>query len=407
MFLVYINDLSDTIRSEIRLFADDTTVYAFGDDPIESASILNTDLETINKWATKWLVKFSPEKTKSMIITRKNTSFNHPPLIFGNVHLEEVISHKHLGLTLQSNLAWHEHINGIITNASKKLDIMQALKYKLDRKTLEVMYFSFIRPLLEYGDVIWDNSGNVLSDQIEKVQVRAARIVSGGIIRAPYESMLKELGWTKLSDRRKYKRLIYIHKIQLGQAPSYLSDILPPSRGNLTSRMLRGSQNITGIRARTEQYKCSLFPKSIDDYNNLDISIRSLNTSQFAKKVKGSNSKRPKWFDIGNRKLSIIHSKLRMECSSLNAHLFKLNIIDNQLCSCGLCPENNFHFFFECRLYEVYRITMLNKLQALNLNKRIDLNFVLFGDINSSFTSNKNIVLIIQEFIEATKRFTF
>ena len=50
---------------------------------------------------------------------------------------------------------------------------------------------------------------------------------------------------------------------------------------------------------------------------------------------------------------------------------------------------------------------MLKKLQALNLNKRIDLNFVLFGDINSSFTSNKNIVLIIQEFIEATKRFTF
>ena len=70
-----------------------------------------------------------------------------------------------------------------------------------------------------------------------------------------------------------------------------------------------------------------------------------------------------------------------MECSSLNVHLFKLNIIDNQLCTCGLCPENNYHFFFECRLYEVYRITMLNKLQALNLNKRIDLNFVLFGDI--------------------------
>ena len=44
------------------------------------------------------------------------------------------------------------------------------------------MYFSFIRPLLEYGDVIWDNSGQVLNDQIEKVQVRAARIVSGGII---------------------------------------------------------------------------------------------------------------------------------------------------------------------------------------------------------------------------------
>ena len=94
--------------------------------------------------------------------------------------------------------------------------------------------------------------------------------------------MLTELGWIKLIDHRKYKRLIFIHKIQLVQAPSYLSDIRP--RGNLTSPMLRGSQNITGLRARTEQYKYSLFSKSIDDCNKVDISIRALNTSEFAKK---------------------------------------------------------------------------------------------------------------------------
>ena len=80
------------------------------------------------------------------------------------MHLEEVMSDRHLGLILQSKLAWHEHINGIITNASKKTRYLQALKYKLDRKALEVMYFSFIRPLLEYDDVIWDSSGHVLSD---------------------------------------------------------------------------------------------------------------------------------------------------------------------------------------------------------------------------------------------------
>ena len=116
----------------------------------------------------------------------------HPPLVFGGIALQEVDSFKHLGITLQNDILWDKHIDNIWNRANKKLNILFALKYKLDRKTLEIMYFSFIRPLLEYGDFVWDNCSSTLSDTIEKVQIKAARIVSGAIIRTPYILMLED-----------------------------------------------------------------------------------------------------------------------------------------------------------------------------------------------------------------------
>ena len=91
-------------------------------------------------------------------------------------------------------MSWNKHISNILASVNKKLDIMLALKYKLDRRTLEIMYFSFIRPLLEYADIIWDNCGTVLSEKVERTQAKAAKIVSGAIIRAPYVVLLQELG---------------------------------------------------------------------------------------------------------------------------------------------------------------------------------------------------------------------
>ena len=88
-------------------------------------------------------------------------------LVFGGIALQEVDSLKHLEITLQNDLLWDKHIDNILNSANKKFNILFALKYKLDRKTLEIMYFSFTRPLLEYCDFVWDNCSSTLSDNIK------------------------------------------------------------------------------------------------------------------------------------------------------------------------------------------------------------------------------------------------
>ena len=146
LFLIYINDITTAVQSsEVRLFADDTILYVFIDNPVRSAQALNDDLLRIDEWANQWLVRFSAPKTKTMIISKKKKQPICPPLVMNGAVLQEVKSHKHLGVTLSDNLSWNAHVEDLVINAGKCLDVLNALKYKLDRSTLEKLYFAFIR----------------------------------------------------------------------------------------------------------------------------------------------------------------------------------------------------------------------------------------------------------------------
>ena len=81
LFLIYINDIVSEIDSNIRLFADDTSLYMVVDEPSSAAPIMNADLNRIMQWADTWLVTFNPTKTDSLLITRKINKPHHPPLL--------------------------------------------------------------------------------------------------------------------------------------------------------------------------------------------------------------------------------------------------------------------------------------------------------------------------------------
>ena len=97
--------------------------------------------------------------------------------------------------------------------AQTKLNILRSLKFKLDRKTLQIMYFSFIRPLLEYSDIIWDNCPTYLKQSVEKLNTEAARIVSGATKLVSLDLLYKEVGWETLDKRREKHKLIQFYKM--------------------------------------------------------------------------------------------------------------------------------------------------------------------------------------------------
>ena len=71
LFLLFINDIVREINSNIRLFADNTTIYIIVDFPDSAAQILNIDLERIAHWAAMWLVNFNPNKNEAKLNSRK------------------------------------------------------------------------------------------------------------------------------------------------------------------------------------------------------------------------------------------------------------------------------------------------------------------------------------------------
>ena len=93
LFLLYINDIVQDIGSNIRLFADDTSLSLIVENPDTAAATLNSDLEKIIQWAKTWLVKFNPVKTESLLISRKLIKPVHPPLFMLNQQIKEVENH--------------------------------------------------------------------------------------------------------------------------------------------------------------------------------------------------------------------------------------------------------------------------------------------------------------------------
>ena len=161
------------------IFADDTSLFIIVENPFEAANIINNDLAKITRWAGMWLVSFNAEKTYSVLISRKINKPNHPPLYMLDQQITEVDSHKHLGVYFSNDCSWHRHINYIKDKAWSRINIMRKLKFKLGRKSFETIYLTFIRPILEYGDIVWNNCTQYEKEELEKKQTEAARIATG------------------------------------------------------------------------------------------------------------------------------------------------------------------------------------------------------------------------------------
>jgi hypothetical protein len=148
-----------------------------------------------------------------MLISRKTVKPLHPPLKMNNRDIQEVLSHKHLGIYFSDNGSWQEHIDYIVKKSFVRLNILRRFRLILDRFTLEKMYFSFIRPILEYGDVVWDSNIQYLGDRIDHVQIEGKRIVTGGTKLTSINKLYDVKVWEKLADRRTNHKLVLFHKM--------------------------------------------------------------------------------------------------------------------------------------------------------------------------------------------------
>ena len=92
LFLIYINDLTEGLTTNVKLFADDTSLFSVVHDTQTSANDLNKDLKIINNWAFQWKMNFNPDPTKQVhevIFSRKAKEIYHPSLVFKNTTVSQ------------------------------------------------------------------------------------------------------------------------------------------------------------------------------------------------------------------------------------------------------------------------------------------------------------------------------
>ena len=89
-----------------------------------------------------------------MLISKKINKPDPPPLFMQNQQIK-VPEHKHIGMILSNDCSLSAHIKYVTEKAWKRIHVMRSIKFTLDRRSVETIYLSFIRPLLEYGDLIF------------------------------------------------------------------------------------------------------------------------------------------------------------------------------------------------------------------------------------------------------------
>ena len=351
-------------------------------------------------------MSFNPDKTEIMIFS----NVEYPELLFSlnERTIPVVTSHKHLGVTFSADAKWNDHINNIATSISKHLNVLRKLKYRLNRQNLEKLYITFIRPIFEYASELWDNCGIGNIDKLEKLQLEAARIVTGLPIFTKSEKIYSELGWETLQERRKRRKLQMFYSILNGNAPNYLCRLIPPTLQSTTIYPLRNGDDIIVPFCRLSVTTESFIPSTIRQWNSLDLAIRNLNSVSKFKSETKRNSKNlpiPIYYSYGPRKLNIILTQLRCSASFLNDDLYRVNIVSDPSCSCGHRREDPYHFFFQCTKYINLRQILFNKLDWLPNDLHLDVNLITHGSMLLTRQENECIFQSVFEYIKKSERF--
>ena len=238
----------------------------------------------------------------------------------------EVDTHKHLGIYLSNDGSWYQQVSYIKEKALARINIMRRLKFVLDHKSLGTINISIIRPILEYGNGIWDNCQQYEKDDLEKIQIQAARITTGTTKLVSIASLYSEIGWNSLDTRRKMRTLFLFYKMVNHLTPFYLSSLIPPTVNETSRYDLRNANYISTINARTNQYFNSFLPSTIRDWNSLSKEQRN-STSVF---LNQTNISVPKYFFVGDRRRQVLHTRLRTKCtrSALNYEIYLKNLTD-------------------------------------------------------------------------------
>ena len=257
LFALMINDLNTTsVNDEIK-FVDDLTVSE--SVPKFALSQIQDSVTEIQDWSESNHFRLHEKKCKELRIDFKKHRSVFPPIQVNGKPLELVEEAKLLGLTITSTLKWNKHVNNIISKSSKRIYLLVQLKRaKVPNKEIVNFYTICIRPILEYASTVFHYSlPKYLSDELERVQKRALRIVYPS---KHYNEALSESGLATLYARRHAACVKLFNQI-LDDPNHKLNELVPRSVSPL-SYNLRKKKNFLIPKFCTDRFRNSFIVNS-------------------------------------------------------------------------------------------------------------------------------------------------
>ena len=267
-FLIYINDISENLSpgTFLRLFADDSLLYRVI-RCIQDAITLQKDLLTLQAWCIKNKMEFHPKKCQVIRITNKIKPIINSYSIYGVV-LEVFNSVKYLGVTIDSNLNWKDQCNNVHHKACFMMSFLERNFYRCPPHIKIKLYNALVRPILEYGCSAWDPYRKYQIEQLEKINKRAARFVTGNHKRehGETEKNMVTLGWPPLLERRNKIKLTMLFKIKSNLVHVPIDDLHPNPRK---------PENYLVPSSSVDPHLFSFFPSTIRLWNSAPLDLKT------------------------------------------------------------------------------------------------------------------------------------
>ena len=293
LFLIFINDLPKCTACPVCLFADDSKIYSKVPRANKvlpelegSQEILQKDLDELYKWAEKWKMSFNVNKCKIMHLGYDNGKHEYN---LNGITLMETTEEKDLGVLIDNNLKFSSHIRSLVSKANRMIGLIKISFESIDKEMFLILYKSLIRPLLEYCVHAWSPHFETDITLLENVQRRATRMVRE-FNQLSYENRLKELGLTKLKDRRTRGDMILTYRLLKGEEGIDFRKFFTLDKKTYDTRGHSKKLEKPTVRLDTRKYFFSC--RVVDKWNELtEEEVTAKNTHMF-KKLYDENEKR-------------------------------------------------------------------------------------------------------------------
>ena len=245
LFLIYINDLPFSLqKSHVSMYADDTAISLSSKSIGDLQNDLHLDLLKLQDWLHANKLSLNVVKTQSLVIgsgpnIRKIESQPDAPPSFsfsiGDQDIEMITNTRYLGVQID------KHIDTIKTKANRALGLIKYSKKYLQSDILNKMYRGIVEPHLSYCCSVWGCCNESKLDVLQKIQNRAARIVTSSPYDASAAPIIQNLGWLTISNLVRKETATLTYKSLNLLAPDFLRKLFEKCSDD-RERFLRSSE---------------------------------------------------------------------------------------------------------------------------------------------------------------------
>ena len=260
------------------MYADDTNITVVGKTGEEIEKSLNSELENVYNSLLANKLTFNVNETEYMIIGSRqklqNTNINsNIKIACGGNEVKQVLTTKSLGIIIDKNLCWKEHIDNISKRVSRAIGMISRAKPYVNTGCLKLMYQSLVLPYLDYCSLVWANCNQTLKNEVQRLQNRAARVITGDSYDIRSKDILSKLGWKNLEERRISQTEACVTKALQGKCPENINAMFMPS--NRENYRLRDNNLVLMLsKPNTNAMKRSFSYAAAKIWNSQDTKIR-------------------------------------------------------------------------------------------------------------------------------------